>query len=87
MTTRHGRPRRTRTVVLLAGVLMLAGGCGASDGPTTTYPPSTIGPGRTVTPAVAQTRAALVTALGGERLGQLRELLLELRVFLWPPES
>jgi DNA-binding MarR family transcriptional regulator len=39
-------------------------------------------------------RAALValetewsTALGEERLGQLRELLLELRVFLWPPES
>ena len=39
-------------------------------------------------------RAALVeietewrAALGQERLEQLRELLLELRAFLWPPES
>lgn len=71
----HGRHRRhiRRSVLALAIVVGFAGGCAAEDGSVTTYPPGSIGPDRTVTPAVAQTRAALVTALGAERL-VLREV-------------
>ncbi len=59
---------RLRAVLLVIAVLVLAAGCGSSEGAVTTYPASTLGPERTVTPAVAGTRAALVTALAGERL-------------------
>lgn len=57
-----------RAVFVLAAVASLAAGCGTTGGPVTTYPASTLGPARTVTPAVGQTRAALATALGAERL-------------------
>ncbi len=63
------KPRRPgRSILVLAIAIAVVGGCGTGDGFVTTYPPSSVGPGRTVTPAVTQTRAALVTALGAERL-------------------
>ena len=37
--------------------------------------------------AVVEIEAEWGAALGEERLAKLRELLLELRAFLWPPES
>ena len=57
-----------RSVLALAVVIGLVAGCAATDSSVTTFPPSTLGPDRTVTPAVGQTRAALVTALGAQRL-------------------
>ena len=37
--------------------------------------------------AVVEIEAEWAAALGEERIAELRELLLELRAFLWPPES
>jgi hypothetical protein len=65
--TRIRRPGGLAVLVFATAVIAVAGGC-STDGSVTTYPPSTVGPERTVTPAVTQTRAALVTALGAERL-------------------
>jgi hypothetical protein len=65
---RNRRPGRLAVLLVAAAALAVAGACTSTDGSVTTYPPSTIGPERTVTPAVGQTRAALVTALGAERL-------------------
>lgn len=62
------RDRPVRSILALAIAIGVVAGCGTGDGSVTTYPPASSGPGRTVTPAVSQTRAALVTALGTERL-------------------
>ena len=37
--------------------------------------------------AVVEIEAEWAAALGEERIAKLRELLLDLRAFLWPPES
>ena len=66
--TAPGQSQARRPVLALALLLALVGACTATNGSITTYPPSTLGPNQTVTPAVAQTRAALVTALGTQRL-------------------
>lgn len=63
-----GRRYAGRSVLALAIAVGLVAGCAPTDSSVTTFPPSTLGPDRTVTPAVGQTRAALVTALGAQRL-------------------
>lgn len=64
----RGGSSPVRSILALAIAAGVVAGCGTGDGSVTTYPPASTGPGRTVTPAVSQTRAALVTALGTERL-------------------
>jgi hypothetical protein len=64
----HGHARLHRSLLAGAFALGIVGGCASGEGPVTTFPASTIGPDRTVTPAVGQTRAAIVTALAGQRL-------------------
>ena len=49
-------------ILLVAGFLIAGCGVGASK-VVVTFPPSTVGPAATVSPAVAQTRAAIATAL------------------------
>jgi hypothetical protein len=66
--TRIGRGPTRRSVLALAMAIGVVAGCAGSDGSVTTFPPSTLGPAQTVTPAVGQTRAAIVTALGAQRL-------------------
>ncbi len=63
-----GRGRSVLGIATVIALIAFSGGCASDDGSVTTFPQSTIGPDRTVTPAVGQTRAALVTALGAERL-------------------
>ena len=60
-----------RRAAALAGIvatcLLVVSGC-ATEAPASTVPEATSAPTRTVTPTVDQTRAALVTALGGQNL-------------------
>jgi hypothetical protein len=56
----------TVRLALSGGLLLLVlAGCGiGASGTVVTFPPASAGPGSTVSPAVAQTRSAIVAALG-----------------------
>jgi hypothetical protein len=64
---------RLARLVSLALVALAAAGCGvAAEQQPRTFPPASVGPGATVSGAVAETRAAIATALAPSSL-QLRD--------------
>lgn len=83
MTSRRVRSRRAGVAPIAALLCLIVAGCGiGASGRIVTFPPSSVGPLATVSPAVAQTRAAIVTALSAARL-QLDDADRPFR----PPES
>jgi len=62
------RRRCTTVLAVVAGAAVIVAGCGANGVPSQADVVPSAVPTRTVTPTVNQTRAVLVTALGGQNL-------------------
>jgi hypothetical protein len=62
------RARHATTLALAVLAVVAFAGCGTSGVPSQAVVEPSVAPTRTVTPTVDQTRAALVTALGGQNL-------------------